>query len=798
MDTTITTTQTSDAVAVTGQVGIEGQTSVFNNIDVIKVTSPAGAVASAQEYDDDSIAGFFRRPVLINTFTWTSAVTQGQQIQNMDPWYLFLTNPAVLRKTVNYYKISGRMVLDVVIQSAPTMYGHAIVQLVPQGVEGYSSPPFTMSTPSLTLDILPTMWQSTQDIYGDLVPATSEALEFELPWISTQDAIELSTLSTTGPLGGGVQTQWRFLTHCIAPLVNATNVAGTGSVTVRVFARLEDAKLSIPLVLQTGEKKKKKQGSVGKIAGVVSSVASVLKAVPIVGEFAAGVEVVSNAIGAVADWFGFTRVTSLIAPARMRQEMFAGLAHADGEDMGQMIALLRGNKVTIDPAMFGSDKVDIESFDDLFRRKTLVRVQTWATTDAPGTVLQTVPVSPTVCNRASNFAYPAPMGFVAMYFNNWRGPIYFEFQVRCSTLHRGMLQVVYHPSPTSSLTDDPTNVSYNRIFDLSAAGVHTFKVSWAQNIVAGQIGTMDVAPGVVQSNGSISLRVFAALVAPDPAASVVIETYIYSDGDMQFYVPRQPSTLLVLQSGDSGPSATMVEIDALVGSLQGGQPEVSGIFGGERIQSVRTLLQRPQPWYLLGVITTPTAANLDFQKWMIPFDIAFGASATPPITMPPGVIRIVRTPLAMLSQMFVGWRGSIRLKASPMLAVNDTKMEMVDLTMMGYTVNTPTATSGVFSASDFDQLEAVGWLQTNFATNGTLEAVVPYTYRRRYNLSRLTGDYSVPASAPTNNGVLVSLRFRPVTGQAIPVGDPLVQVFMSAGEDFSMGRFRFVPRVHFP
>jgi hypothetical protein len=792
MDTT-TITQTSDAVMVTGQTGIEAQTSVLTDVNVIRTVTTAASVASAQDYDDDSIAGFFRRPVLINTFTWTTAVTQGQQIQNMDPWYLFLTNPAVLRKTVNYYKISGTLVLDVIIQAAPTMYGHAIVQLVPQGVEMYASP-YTLDTPNTVLDILPTMWQSTQDVYGDLVPATSEALEFELPWIGVQDAIELSTLSNLGPLAGGFQTQWRFLTHCIAPLSNATNVAGTGSVTVKVFARLENAKLAIPLVLQTGEKKKKKQGSVGRIAGVVSNVASVLKSVPIVGEFAAGVEVVSNAIGAVADWFGFTRVTSLVPFGRIRQEMFPGLALADGDDAGITLGLLRENKVSIDPALLGSDKTDIESFDDLFRRKTLIRVQTWATTDAPGAVLQTIPVNPMVCNIASTFAYPAPVGYVATMFNNWRGPLYYEFQIRCSTLHRGMLQVVFHPSSASSLTDDPTNVSYNRIFDISAAGVHTFKVSWASNLVAAGTGIFGVTPTGSFINGSVSIRVFAALTAPDSAASVVVETYMYSDGDMQFFVPRQPLESYVLQAGESDEaSATMVAIDALVGPLQGGQPDVTAIFGGERIQSVRTLMQRPHPWYLLGYVGTPVVSTLNKQKWIIPFDLAFGSSACPPITMPPGVTRIVRTPVTFLSQMFVGWRGSIRIKASTFFTLSDTKMQLADMTIGGTTAVAPVTSSGAWTANDFDQRGEEGWGSTNNQTNGSLEVTIPYYYRRRYVLSRVTGDYTT--AGPTSNGVAVILKLKAPASVTIAVGEPLVQVYMSAGEDFSVGRFRFVPRL---
>jgi len=238
-----------------------------------------------------------------------------------------------------------------------------------------------------------------------------------------------------------------------------------------------------------------------------------------------------------------------------------------------------------------------------------------------------------------------------------------------------------------------------------------------------------------------------------------------------------------------------VEVAALVGPLTGEQPDISAITAGERIQSIRTLLQRPHPWYLLGIVTVPTAANLDFQRWLIPFDLSWGSSGTVATPLPQSIIRGVRTPLTYLMPMFVGWRGSLRLKASTLLAVNDTKMELVDLTIGGTNNITPLSSSGVYVAAEFDRRSEEGWQQTNFATNGTIEVAMPYYYRQRYRLSRITGDYTTPASAPTSNGVAVTMRFRPVTGAAIPVGDPIVQVFMSAGEDFSLGRFRFVPRL---
>jgi len=717
----------------------------------------------------------------------------------MDPWYLYLNNTTVKRKTSNYYKISGELILDVVIQAAPTQFGHAIVQLVPQGTEFYA-PPYTQLDSTLGAvanDLLPTMWQSTQDIYGDLVPATSEALEFRLPWISPQDHIDLTTMSTTGTLGGGPQTQWRFLTHCVVPLGNATNMASIGSVTIRVYARLENVKLAIPLSLQTGEKKKK-QGQVGKFASAVSSVASVLKTVPIVGEFAAGVEVVSNAVGAIADWFGFTRTTSSDPAMRVRQDVFPGLPNADGVDTSSVLAMLVGNKVSIDTAIFGSgEKVDIESFADLFRRKTLVNLLTWTTAMAPGAVLIAIPVAPFYC-RNNGFSvdhwtvYPSPVALIQTMFHYWRGPMYYEIQVRCSNMHRGMLQVDYQPN-VSFDGSDPTNTSYNKVFEIGADAVHTFRVGWAQNVMWRKtafdfnVGSADFNNDTL-NNGMINLRVFTALTAPDPAASFTVEIYVFSDENMTFMSPVTPSSILRLQSGLA--SANMTELSNLVGSAEEDAADITAISGGERIQSVRTILQRPYPHFLLGRVAAFVANLQQSASYFLPLEISwlYGASAN----AHPGILAEGWTPATWITQMYLGWRGSIRTKVITLdggvgqFAMGSTQVYGLSRSVYVAALNTMGATEFLTNGYAL----GAGFVEANSATNASAEVVSPYYVPMRYNISRVCCG---PSTTSPMQAVGITLNSN--TPNTALINTAVAVVYRSMGPDFSLGRFRFVQRM---
>lgn len=798
-----TVTQTSATVHIAANSGIDASTSEIVDTRIINISSSSGPVVSAThaEPGGDEISAFFERPLLINTYTWPSTVTSGTQIQNMDPWYLYLNNPIVKRKTANFYKISGTLVLDVVIQAAPTQYGHSIVQLVPQGIEQYLEPYSVEGAPISTLDFLPTIWQSTQDVYGDLDPATSESLEFRLPWISTQDAIELGKLSTVGPLGGGLQTQWRYLAHCVVPLNNATNVASVGDVTVRVFARIENVKLSIPLTAQSG--KKKEQGRIGKLAGAVSSVAGAIKGVPFIGEIAAGVEVVSNAIGSVADWFGFTRVSSYVAAIRVRNETLPGLPHVDGEDAGTSLTILQKNAVAIDPDIFGSGgKIDIESFDELFRRKTLVSLTTWPTSAAPGTILTTINVTPDYCHVATPLAYPTTAGFVGKMFTNWRGPMYFEIQVRCSTLHRGMLQIVYHPSSDHDTTD-PTNTSFNTCFEIEVGCSHTFYVGWAQNTICRRLDPgFGLSLSDLYRNGTIDVRVFTKLVAPDPGASVTVEVYSFTSGEMQFYNPVVPGSALRLESGDEKASgAMMTEVRALVGKAGEDVGDISAIIGGERIMSIRSLLQRPFLFQQLFLnVDAADTALMRRALWRLPIELPWFRTVDNSL-VPPGASTNLWTPLSWLPFMYVGWRGSVRSKfmfqTGNLTVGNAHPTPQVVRAWAANVVNAQAFTvDGPYDGDPnniFWQNEC-GWFETDPRLGGSVEVSSTFYREYRYALTRVVSDYTDPADAISTNCVDLTMVYynTAAEGNQWPV-----QRYISAGQDFSLGRFRFVPRVVF-
>jgi hypothetical protein len=794
MDTLTTTTQTSASIQVSENVGVDAGTSALTNARVIEISTGTGPVVSSttSTFDDDGIASFFARPVLINTFTWPSTVASGVQIQNLDPWYLYLTTPSVVRKTSNYYKISGTLVLQVVMQAAPTQYGHAIVTLVPQGVEAYGTP-YTIGNDLDALDTLPTIWQCTQDIYGDLCPATSENLEFRLPWIGTQDAIDLTALSVTGPLGGGPQTQWRFLTQVVSVLSNATNAASVGSITIRVFARVENVKLSIPYTLQMGKK-----GRVGHAAGMVSAAAGVLKSVPFIGEFAAGIEVVSNAVGAVADWFGFTKKTLVAVPMRVRNVVFPSMANADGDDAGAGMGLLEDNQVTIDQSLFGCDTKDVMSFDEVFRRKTLLYLVNWTTAMAAGTQLINFGISPLACHSDTNFNYYMPVGFVGVCFEYWRGPMYFEIQVRCSSLHRGMLQVVYQPN-TANDTSDPTNNSYNKIFEISAEeSVQTFYIGWAQNVVALRNATSDC-------NGYLSVRVFTILSAPDPAASVVVEIYGFSDGNMQFMSPNVPPSTLKLQSGDASEmqGAMQATINDLVGRHGEDVGDVSGIMAGERIQSIRTLLQRPfrtQTFALSSSISDASGSPWSL-RWVFPNELNNLWTSRPPL-LANGIAAQGWTPLTWFPYMYVGWRGSIRHKfvvdypstVSTTVPFSGTIVGG-NVVLNGYVANMPRSSRAVSSAALQTSIpsDECGWFEWCPVLGDGVECTSPYYKPFRYSLTRLTPASVVTGPNPTITDCVALGLKAVVPGQETTFGIH----YWSAGQDFSLGRFRFVPRVKY-
>jgi len=754
------------------------------------------------------LSDYLGRWTFLQNCTWASTNAQGAQLMQCDPWYLFLTNTAISKKLAGFRRLHATLHVRFVISGAATQFGMAVVAAVPQGTEAYTWP-YVANTPSPVInDTLPNFYQIFHlDFVGKLYPSKSNSVEFDLPWNSPADAIDLMNLSnSSGSLGGGNQTQWRIVAIVAAALGNSTNMSSIASNTIRCFARLTDVNIDMPYP-QSGVPKGK-QGVVGRVAGAVSSAAASLKDVPVIATFARGTEIVASAIGAVADFFGFTRLDNFTINPPGTFRSVGNLVNGDGQDYSVSLSVLSGNKVSIDPALGGAGSTDHMSFADMSLRKHYHQSSTtWTTSQAPGTVLATWAVTPVFgVSTGSSQPYSlflAPVSFVAAWFEYWRGSMEYFIEVVASAQHRGRLQLVYYPY-TYTATEDATNSSYNRIWEVNGNCVKGFRIGWSEIFQALRINTSYSA--TYQSgyhNGYLQLVVQTELTSPDPTASVNVLIFGRGGSDMQFFRPIVPAYLPASGSSNwnvpQGPSDDL-EVEDLVPSVSG---DISAVVGGETVQSIRTLLQRPiLTWFLSVYNNTGSGVAPTNLRWS--FGLEHIQTSNSSSYYPPEnffhALSTYNTPLRWFTRAFLGFRGSRRFKLIPnttaIAAGNGSEMSQI-WASLGFGSEYCSAGTGLVTAGIFSNDTSIQFTDGKQLAN--LEVRAPYFSQRRYNISRLLPNNTI--NTPPNSSMECITFGVTLLGQSPTIGastsdGPFVNVYESAGEDFSYAMFRFVPLVY--
>jgi hypothetical protein len=168
-----------------------------------------------------------------------------------------------------------------------------------------------------------------------------------------------------------------------------------------------------------------------------------------------------------------------------------------------------------------------------------------------------------------------------------------------------------------------------------------------------------------------------------------------------------------------------------------------------------------------------------------------------------GVYDQVWTPMSWLPFMYLGYRGSIRNKfiftsslgnvfpdtggASPaIIAVRTAHVQSVS--------GTASTTTDVQTGLAIQMVGENGWVENDLGLGKAVEVNLPYYGSARYELCRITSNYGGSGSL-TTDGMNLTLRLFNQTDASDTQSNSIAMRYISAGDDFSLGRFRFVPRV---
>ncbi len=584
----------------------------FATLDPVEVLTPQGGELVAQHMESDPASDVLLRPFKVASYTLSNGNTANTTVAtDVDLWTLYLANAAVARKTGNYAGIRSSIKVTIVATFPGACYGSYVFSFVPNGGGGQ----VTYQSGGTFSAIAGTdpYQMCNGDYYVKIDGEKSEDAVVVLPFLWATDYADLPT----GPAGS-----WLMQVFCLTPLATAVpSGATTGN--VAVFVQLmDDCKLITPVY----QGKVVKSGAGKEFFSKVSKLATLGMMVPnpVVAETSATIASGAAAGAALCDVFGFTKERNPTQSTAVKQKGISSTANVNGDDASTISALFNDNRISINPSINSkTDGQDELAFGNLFDRWTLLSQFAWSQATATGNSLGTINVAPLFCAATRPNMHFTTGGYVGLPFSYWRGDMEYWINISASSLHRGSLQIIYQAVNSAAIAADASNVTNNRIIDVTGSMDVMLKVGFADNapVLQNEVlytGLLPAGAFTDTQNGTINFLVMNPLRSQNTASNVTISVFAKCGKNMQFSVPRNGC----IHIDGTGTQTTATDFSAFY-SYQGIEDEVdqqesyaivkssgdypiNDILSGEVIASVRPLLQKPM---ITNVVFSTTATT---------------------------------------------------------------------------------------------------------------------------------------------------------------------------------------------
>lgn len=617
---------------------------------------------------------FFRRPVVLKTYSLTSASVVDAQFV----WALWANDPMVASRLKGRAHWRGTLCLKFDVAASPYQYG-----LIRFGVQ-YG--PYVSTR---------TAYGASQLLGVDVDVGIPGSHELRCPFIFPKDYISCVSGAVSVFDPGATLTDARaigFLVMApIAPIARADS-ASEGTVTVRIRGWMEKFEGVGPtrcnIVAQSG--------AVSGTARVVAKATGMLSKVPVIGGIAGVVSSVATAVGDVAAFFGFSRVRDEGAV----QRGVGSWSLTDAPYHGASTALTSARALSADVTHLGVGEEDDMALSRIFGHQSLLWKVLWATTDAAGADILNLPVDPMVAfNSSGSVHQPTSLTGACLPFKYWRGSIIYTIRIVCSGFHTGVLRIAYEPgADAGNSTIDatwPIGSTENCLLTCEPGAECDIQVGFTSHMQWRPLRLVwNPTSGFLLdkfANGKLHVTVENPLQAPLSTASVWIAVYMRGGPDFQVFgikdtIPKYgfqatpsaaPSgvggslgTSIVEGGDDMGPlrpqSALLANNPPRSKCLFGGPPSgverLTGAVFGEPLLSLRALMKRfVSIGYVLATAdgTTNSLTEKEIRAAMSMYPPVMGYTAGTGVGI---VYNAVNSVWRIFPLGFVGVRGGVRVR----------------------------------------------------------------------------------------------------------------------------------------
>lgn len=524
----------------------------------------------------DSNDGFFERPVRLATFEWQIGVALSVDI---NPWSLFCNDPRIANRLAHFRNLKMDLHVQLLINGNPFYHGLGIMYYTPLHlIDDYSR---------LNGFVQADLVEASQRPHIYFNPTKSEGGELILPFVFPKSALDI-TKGEWNRMGNLSVRSMNVLQH-----VNES----TDSLTITLMAYASNVSLNTPTSRVPPDLKPQgadEYGSISFPAHLVSKAAGSLTDVPVIGKFARATEMIATALGSVATLFGFSNPR--MVPDKMALvRHFGETSTTNFQDTSLSLAVDAKKEITIDPRVCGLAPHDEMDFLSIAMRESLIAQFQWDETQPATAMLFTQDICPVSGISADSQYHVAPMGFVALPFEFWKGSVEIRLQVVCSAYHRGRLRLVWDPDYV--VGPDNFNVNYSTMLDITESTEITLKIGWGQELdylrVPDLAAQLDGNPGTDSrntknpfSNGVLAIYVVNPLTSPAPySTNVAINMYARACGDFEVC---GPSDLNVAPFVPASQNTTTTPLPPVGTNGPGGNPTSGSTSGYTPVPSTPT------------------------------------------------------------------------------------------------------------------------------------------------------------------------------------------------------------------
>lgn len=806
--TNVDNTQTHTVTATTG---IDNDANVsttlvpaIRTLDKLLVSS--NATTYMQELKD-----FFAKPfpLVVGQLTTTDSVTIAGPL-GLPSTHLYGSSVAS-SKSQGFYGFRSTMVIRLQVNANRFQQGRYFLAFTHSGGSLTSSNSTVPTGRALNYYNMhsATLTQRTQLLKAELDVSCDTETILKVPFVSARNFFPLASANL--PTNNNLGDVGFLALNVYAPLVSPT---GSTVANYTIWIHHEDVELIGPAAPQAdmGKSQSSKEASsagLGPISAgsaVVARLARKFRDVPMISDYASGVEWVAERMSKAAGAVGWSKPTNLQPSSKMTKQVLPYFGVTDGADDSQPLSYSAKNEVEVLPGFSGTD-IDEMSFRHIASIPAWTSTISWAATTTSGSSLYSVQTAPTYfistftgAGGAVYIQYP-PISFVASHFILWRGSINITLKFVKTEFHSGRLIAAFFPtSPSANVSNINlayTDYVYREIIDIRQSNSVTLKIPFISD-------TPFKSNDGNGATGTFVLYVQDPLVAPSSvSSSVTILVEVSAGEDFEVAVPNASNhyATTVPVCGNVTPQADMDDCALYAGPIGGAtivddQLMSSSTSIGESITSFRSLLKvftKMQPSPSAGYSYTVGSGTYTV---VLPFAMSLGPiiSASPPSPASSSVVLIDF--VTRISSLFALQRGGMRLKFTYANTLAIPPSATI-VNLAGTYTQPYSASNTVAGVTNFEVAAANMPRAFGTPTENNLEVNIP-SYTQSF--ARPVADLIINDNYSNSS----SLGYATTTTTIVPL--PVVALdatnltnvtpYKAASDDFSLGRFVSIPLFH--